>query len=168
MDAVNWFSWVVERQYQASRYRVILGSVALVSLKTIEGICPDSRGKLFDVSIKTSSALLKRCGAQLGRRSVASETGISEQLILGWVKRVDLMRVRGIGSEYSDLLEASGVETIIDLRGRKPANLAETMAEVNRQAIKTRRRSIVRRAPSEAEVERWVAHASELAPMVSN
>ncbi len=140
----------------------------MVSLETIEGICPDTRGKLLGVSIKTPSALLKRCGAKLGRRSVASETGISEQLILGWVKRVDLMRVRGIGSEYSDLLEASGVETIIDLRSRKPANLAEKMAEVNRQAIKTTRRSIVRRAPSESEVKRWVAHASELAPMVSS
>ena len=140
----------------------------MVSLETIEGICPDTHGKLLGAAIKTPTALLKRCGAKLGRRSVASETGISEQLLLGWVKRVDLMRVRGIGSEYSDLLEASGVETIIDLRSRKPANLAEKMAEVNRQAVKTTRRSIVRRAPSESEVERWVAHASELAPMVSN
>ncbi len=140
----------------------------MVSLETIGGIDPEAKRKLLSASIRTPSALLKRCGAKLGRRSVATETGISEQTILAWVNRVDLMRIHGVGSEYGDLLEASGVDTIIELRNRQPANLVATMVEVNRRAIKQTRRSIVRRAPAESEVERWVAQAAKLDSLVSH
>ena len=84
------------------------------------------------------------------------------------LNRADLMRVRGVGSEYSDLLEQAGVDTVKELRNRNAANLAAKMVEVNDAAIKKTKKSIVRRTPAESEVERWVAHAKKLAPAVSH
>ncbi len=74
------------------------------------------------------------------------------------------MRVRGVGKEYSDLLEASGVDTVKELRNRKPANLHAKMHEVN----SAKKKRLVRRPPSLSEVERWVVHAKELKPAVSH
>ncbi|MGH1502183.1 MAG: DUF4332 domain-containing protein [Acidimicrobiales bacterium] len=74
----------------------------------------------------------------------------------------DLTRVRGIGDEYRDLLNAAGVESVIDLRRRNATNLTAALADANANAIRSTRRSIVRRVPSQTQVERWIAHASVL------
>ncbi len=74
----------------------------------------------------------------------------------------DLTRVRGIGAEYRDLLNAAGVDSVIDLRRRNATNLTAALADANAQAIRSTRRSIVRRVPSQTQVERWIAHASVL------
>ncbi len=139
----------------------------MVALDTIEDIGWDFRQKLQSVSIKSPAALLHRGGARSDRRLLAALTGIDEALLLSWVHRADLMRVRGIGADYSDLLQASGVRTIGDLARRHPTNLVAKMMETNRQAIKSTRRSIVRRVPSVSEVERWVDLASVLDPVVT-
>ncbi len=76
------------------------------------------------------------------------------------MNRADLFRVKGVGEEYSDLLEASGVDTVKELRTRNAANLTERMAEVNRN------KRLVRRLPTESMVKRWITHAKRLAPAV--
>ncbi len=139
----------------------------MTSIETIEGIGPANGTKLRSIGIRSCEALLKQCGAKKDRKALAAETGIAETSILEWVNRADLMRVRGVGKEYSDLLEAAGVDTVKELRRRKPANLVAAMVDVNAAAIKKTRRSIVRRTPSLSEVERWVAHAGDLDPAVS-
>ena len=99
-----------------------------------------------------------------GKTAVGLWAAVSTCLLLTWANRADLMRVRGVGEEYSDLLEQSGVDTVKELRNRKPENLHAKMIETN-IAKKGR---IVRRPPSLGEVQRWVAHAKELDPMVSH
>ncbi|MDJ0664217.1 MAG: DUF4332 domain-containing protein [Acidimicrobiia bacterium] len=128
----------------------------MAAIDTIEGIGHKQATSLRKARIRTVEALLKRGATRKGRREVATATGISEKLILAWVNRADLMRVRGIGEEYSDLLEAAGVDTVKELRRRNPANLLASMVSVNAQ------KALVRRLPTEAMVERWVEHAGEL------
>lgn len=131
------------------------------SIDTIEGIGVKNATKLRKARIRTTEALLKRGATRSGRKEVASKTGLSEKQVLEWVNRADLMRVRGVGEEYGDLLEAAGVDTVKELRNRKPTNLLGAMIAVNEK------RRLVRRLPTESMVERWVAHAKELAPVVT-
>ena len=140
----------------------------MASIESIEGIGPAQGKKLRAAGIRSCEALLKRGAGKKGRKAIADECGVPEKSVLEWVNRSDLMRIKGVGSEYSDLLEAAGVDTVKELRNRNAANLTEKMAEVNDAAIKKTKRSIVRRTPSNSEVERWVAHAKTLDPMVTH
>lgn len=133
----------------------------MASIDTIEGIAHKQATSLRKARIRTVEALLKKGSTRKGRREIAAATGISENLILEWVNRADLMRVRGVGEEYSDLLEAAGVDTVKELRRRNAANLLATMLAVNN----TKR--LVRRLPTEAMVQRWVDHASQLEAIVT-
>jgi len=128
----------------------------MASIDTIEGIGHRQATKLRKARVRTTEALLKAGGTKKGRKVIADTTDISEKLILEWVNRADLMRVKGVGEEYSDLLEAAGVDTVKELRRRNPANLLSAMVEVNDK------KKLVRRLPTESMVERWVTNAKSL------
>jgi predicted RecB family nuclease len=132
----------------------------MASIDTIEGIGHKQATKLRKARIRTVEALLKRGATRKGRREIATGTDISDKLILEWVNRADLMRVRGVGEEYSDLLEAAGVDTVKELRRRNPSNLLSSMIEVNSEKM------LVRRLPTEAMVQRWVEHAAALEAII--
>ncbi len=136
----------------------------MAKIDSIEGIGPKNRKALAKVGVTTTQGLLGSGGTKAGRKSLAKESGCTEKQLLEWVNRADLMRVRGVGEEYSDLLENSGVDTVKELRTRKPANLHTKMLEVNT----AKKQRLVRRPPSLSEVERWVAHAKELKPAVTH
>ena len=89
------------------------------------------------------------------------ETGIDGKRILKWANMADLMRISGVGEEYSELLEAAGVDTVKELKHRNAANLAEKMSEVNED------KKLVRQVPSESQVTKWVEQAKELPPMMT-
>lgn len=133
----------------------------MASIDTIEGIGHRQATSLRKARIRTVEALLKKGSTRKGRHDIATETQIDEKLILEWVNRADLMRVRGVGEEYSDLLEATGVDTVKELRRRNAGNLLAAMVEVN-----DTQRS-VRRLPTEAMVQRWVDHAKELEAIIT-
>ena len=138
----------------------------MASIEEIEGIGPAYATKLRSAGVRTCEALLKRGATKKGRNELAEAVGFDPGTIREWVNRADLMRVKGVGSEYSDLLEAAGVDTVKELRNRNAANLTAKMAEVN-GAAQRKGRSIVRRVPAESMVERWVAHAKTLPPVVT-
>ena len=73
----------------------------------------------------------------------------------------DLMRLRGVAEEYSELLEAAGVDTVKELKHRNAANLAAKMAGVNAE------RKLVRLVPSEKSTTKWVNEAKTLKPMMT-
>ncbi len=126
------------------------------NLTEIEGLGPEDAAALVAAGVSSIDALLETAGPAAGRRALARESGIEAGTVLEWVNRADLMRIRGVGSEYSDLLESAGVDTVKELARRNPANLQGRLAELNDEL------GLVERAPSEAEVERWVAEAKTL------
>jgi len=130
------------------------------SIDTIEGIGPTYARKLRKAGMRTTEALLKRGATRAGRKEVAGATGLTDHQILEWVNRADLMRVKGIGEEYSDLLEASGVDTVKELKMRKAANLHAKMVEINEK------KRLVRRLPTEGMVAGWIASAAKLPAVV--
>jgi len=133
-----------------------------MKIREVEGIGPVYAEKLAGAGIVTTEELLKAAGHKAGRRALAAETGISETMLLEWVNRADLMRIKGVGSEYGDLLEAAGVDTVRELARRNPENLHAALLEANE------RKHLVRRVPSLADVRSWVAMAKTLDAAVSH
>lgn len=125
-------------------------------LSTIEGIGEVIEAKFAEVGIKSVEALLEAGATKKGRIDLAEKTGVSEKLVLKFVNHADLFRIKGIAGEFAELLEASGVDTVVELAGRRPDNLAAKMAEVNEV------KKLVRRVPVLKEVEKWVEQAKEL------
>ena len=134
-----------------------------MKIEDVEGIGGTYAAKLKDVGIHTTDDLLMAGGPATNRAKVAEMTGISEKLILEWVNHADLMRIPGVGSEYSDLLEAAGVDSPAELAQRNAANLATTVQEVV-----AARPSIVRRVPSESELADWIAQSKDLPKVVEH
>ncbi|MBL8068391.1 MAG: DUF4332 domain-containing protein [Armatimonadetes bacterium] len=134
----------------------------MANIKDIEGIGPAYGEKLEAAGIKTDTALLEQGATKKGREGIAESTGISEKMILEWVNRADLARIKGVGSEYADLLEASGVDSVPELAQRNAANLHAKMAEVNEA------KKLVRAMPSESQVADWVEQAKGLDRIVTH
>lgn len=128
----------------------------------IEGVGATYAKKLQSVGVRTTERLLKVAGHKRGREDLAKQTGISEKLILEWVNLSDLMRIKGVGEEYSDLLEEAGVDSIKELRNRVPENLHKAILDTNK------RKKLVRRPPSFKEVRRWVQEAKKIPPVVTH
>jgi predicted flap endonuclease-1-like 5' DNA nuclease len=133
----------------------------MASITAIESMEHRDATKLRKAGIRTTEALLKSAATRTGRRRLSRETGLPEADILAWANRADVMRIRGIGSEYADLLEATGVDTIRALRRRNPDRLLEAMTETNL------RRRVIRRLPTDGMVRRWVDEAQETEPLVA-
>ena len=136
--------------------------MANYKIADIEGIGPKYAAKLQEAGVRSTTALLNAGCTRKGRKDLAEATGIDASLILKWVNMADLYRVNGIGSEYSELLEKAGVDTVKELRNRNAENLTAKMAEVNGSG-----RPLVRQLPGLKRVQGWVAAAKELEPMVT-
>jgi len=133
----------------------------MASIIDIEGIGPVYAEKLKAAGVATTEALLQVGATPKGRHELAEKTGISGQLILEWVNRADLFRIKGIGEEYSDLLEAAGVDTVPELAQRNPENLYQALIATNEQ------KKLVRRLPTQEAVASWVEQAKALPRVVT-
>jgi len=131
-------------------------------IEEIEGIGPTYGAKLSEAGIDTTDKLLDQCGSRGGRKDVAEKTGLTESQLLKWANMADLMRISGVGEEYSELLEAAGVDTVKELKMRRADNLTAKMAEVNEQ------RKLVRVVPAESQVTKWIEQAQTMEPMISH
>jgi len=129
----------------------------------VEGIGAAHAAKLGEVGINTTDDLIMAAANAAGRGKVAGMTGIGAGQLLKWVNHVDLMRIEGVGPEYSDLLEAAGVDSPAELAQRNAANLAQTFQEID-----AARPNWIRRVPSEATVAGWIASAAEMEKVVSH
>jgi predicted flap endonuclease-1-like 5' DNA nuclease len=125
-------------------------------LTDIDGIEPEVACRLKSVGIRTTAKLLEAAKNPKGRKKLAERTGFDEKRILCWANMADKMRIKGIGEEYAELLQAAGVDTVKELKYRNPCNLAMAMAAANTK------RKLVRLLPSEKAVLRWIEHAKKL------
>ena len=134
----------------------------MAKLSEIEGIGEAYAAKLKEAGITSLENLLETCGDKKGRKNVAEKSGIGESQILKWVNRADLTRIKGVSTQYADLLKFAGVDTVPELAQRNPENLQVKMAEVNEQ------KKLVRKVPVLSQVQSWVAQAKELPRVVTH
>ncbi len=128
----------------------------MTTLVEIEGIGPANAAKLNKAGVRGVNGLLKLGGTKKGRQELSKATGFAPKVILAWVNRADLFRVKGVGTQYSDLLEAAGVDTAVELANRKPEALLESMAKVNAK------KNLVNKLPALNLVKNWVKNAKTL------
>lgn len=133
----------------------------MAKLEVIEGIGPVYAAQLRAAGIRSIEALLEAGATPMGRAELEEKSGIGHALILEWVNLADLMRIKGVGEEYSDLLEEAGVDTVKELRNRVPENLYEAMVRTNEA------KNLVRRLPTVGMVRGWVKQAKSLPPKVT-
>ena len=131
------------------------------SIQMIEGIGPRFAQILKNVGISTTDHLLLAGSTVKGRAELARKTGLSGKLILKWVNMCDLFRVRGVATQYAELLEAAGVDTVKELRNRNSENLTEAMSKANVE------KQLVRILPNRKQVSGWIEHAKSLQPVVT-
>lgn len=127
----------------------------------IEGVGEVYAEKLTAVGIVKVSDLLEKCATPKGRADLATLTGISDKLILRWTNHADLFRIKGVGPQFAELLEAAGVDTVKEFRHRVPENLQPKLEETNNE------KHLVRRVPALKEVVKMVDQAKELEPIVT-
>ncbi len=128
----------------------------MTKLADIEGIGEAYSKKLEEGGIHSIEQLLEVGGEKKGRQGIAEKCDISEKLVLKWLNRADLARIKGVSTQYADLLECAGVDTVPELAQRNAANLHEKMVSVNED------KKLVRQVPSASQVEDWVKQAKEL------
>ena len=132
------------------------------SIQDVEGIGPKYAELLKQEGINTAGKLLEIGGTKSGRKALAEKTSINEKIILKWVNMCDLFRISGVAGQFAELLEGAGVDTVKELRNRNAENLAEKMAEVNKE------KNLCKASPSAKTVIKWVEQAKEMEPMVSH
>jgi hypothetical protein len=126
------------------------------SIADLQRIPVGVAAKLKSVGIRTTDKFLEQAKDPKGRKDLAEKTGFPEKEILRWANKVDRMRIKGVGEDYAELLEAAGVDTVRELKYRNPRNLAKAMVDAN---VK---RKLVRLLPSEVVVVRWIENAKKL------
>jgi len=132
-----------------------------MKIEDIEGIGPKFGTKLREADIASVEKLLEKGANPKGRKTIAEQTGVDHGRILKWVNLCDLCRVSGISTQYSELLEMAGVDTVKELRNRNAENLHSKVEEVNAK------KNLVRKTPGLKNIESWVDQAKKLTPVVS-
>ena len=127
----------------------------------IQGVGPVYAEKLIAAGIETVPQLLEKGKTPKGRKELEEATGIRHDLILTWVNHADLFRVKGIGPQFSELLEAAGVDTVKELAHRNAVNLEKTLLEVNEKEHRTKR------VPTAGELQKMIDQAKEMPGIVT-
>ncbi|NOX60567.1 MAG: DUF4332 domain-containing protein [Chloroflexi bacterium] len=128
----------------------------MADISAISGIGDVYAEKLRAAGVNTTEDLLERGATRKGREELAAATDIESGWIMAWVNRADLFRIKGIGTEYSDLLEEAGVDTVPELARRNPDNLHAALEAI------AAKKSLVRRLPTRDQVADWIEQAKNL------
>lgn len=134
----------------------------MTKLVDIEGVGKTYAAKMEKIGVKTVEELLRQGASKKGRTALAEKSGVSDKLILEWVNRADLTRIRGVSTQYADLLESTGVDSVPELAQRNAENLQQKMAEVNTK------KKLVRLVPGINSVSSWVEQAKKLPKLVTH
>jgi predicted flap endonuclease-1-like 5' DNA nuclease len=134
--------------------------MANYKIEDVEGIGPVLGEKFRSAGVKDTDALLKNTLTPGQRKALAEKTGLSEARVLKFANMVDLYRISGVGSEYAELLEVAGVDTVPELARRNAASLTDAMAAVNQE------KKLTRQVPTESEVTKWIEQAKGLPRML--
>ena len=132
------------------------------TITDIEGVGPASKEKLALAGVKTVEKLLEIGAGKAGRKKIAEASGIDEGKILDWVNMADLFRIKGVASQFAELLKAAGVDTVKELRNRNAANLKEKLDAVNAE------KKLTRTVPALTQVEDFINQAKTLDPVVTH
>ena len=134
----------------------------MAQIEDIEGIGPQYAEKLRTTGIASVEKLLESGATAKGRDELSASTGISSKMILTWVNHADLFRIKGVAGQFSELLEAAGVDTVPELAQRNAENLQLALAKANEE------KKLSKTTPSLTQVTSWIAEAKTLPKVVQH
>lgn len=132
----------------------------MARIDEVAGVAVKSATKLRKAGVKTSKGLIDAAATRRGRTEISAKTGIPPRDLQAWVHHADLLRVKGVGAEYAELLVAAGVETVRDLRRRNPTALVAKIISMNGSD------KLVRRLPTESMVASWIESSRSVDPSI--
>ncbi len=132
----------------------------MARIDEVAGVSVRDATKLRKAGIKTSGGLIENASTRRARTELSSKTGIAPRDLQTWVHHADLLRVKGIGGEYAELLVAAGVETVRDLRRRNATALLAKVIGMNGS------NKVVRRLPTESMLTGWIEAAKGVEPSI--
>ena len=132
------------------------------SIDSINGMTHTEATKLRRARVRTTVTFLQIASTRSGRALLTKETGITSPKLLHWAKRAELMKIKNLGRDYADLLEAVGVESVSELKRRNPESLHEMMKNANQV------KKIVDRMPSLKRVTNWIDDSKDIVITVSS
>jgi len=134
----------------------------MTRISSIEGIGNVYSDKLARAGVTTVENLLLLGSTRQGRKALADKLQVSDSLVLNWVNKADLFRIKGVGSQYAGLLENAGVDSVPELAQRNPERLLIQLQEINDA------HHLVRSMPYLKQVSKWVTRARELPRVVNH
>lgn len=134
----------------------------MAQIDDIEGIGPQYAEKLKAADINTVEKLLESGATAKGRDELSAKTGIGAKLILTWVNHADLFRIKGVAGQFSELLEAAGVDTVPELAQRNAENLQKALSQTNDE------KHLAKTTPSLSQVTAWIEEAKTLPKVVQH
>lgn len=123
----------------------------------IRGMTAEVKAKLEAEGIKNTEQLLEHAKTAHQRTELAHKAGTTAVVIKEFVNRADLMRLKGVGGDFSNLLEEAGVNSCKELQHRSAEHLHEKLGEIHTS------KKIAHHAPTLAQLTEWIAQAKTLA-----
>ncbi len=133
----------------------------MASLESIKELTPEALLKLQETGITDTDTFLSKAATPKDRKALAEATQIDPAVLLRCANLADLCRIKGIGREYADLLEAVGVDTVPELAQRNPESLYQKIVDVNAE------KKLVSLMPTLELVQNWIRQAKELPRILS-
>lgn len=131
------------------------------AITMIEGIGEVFKGKLAEAGVTSVEGLLEKGATKSGRKAIAEASGIDERKILDWVNMADLFRINGVASQFAELLKATGVDTVKELRNRNAENLHAALTKTQAE------KGLAKVVPSLDKVSDFIQQAKNLEPVVT-
>lgn len=125
-------------------------------IKDIRGMQPALEEKLVAAGIRNTQQLLEQARTVKQRAELAHKVGTTPAVLKELVNRADLMRLKGVGGDFSNLLEEAGINSCKELQHRTPAHLHEKLVEIHSS------QKIGHRAPTLAQVTEWIEESKTL------
>ncbi len=126
------------------------------SISKIKGITPELQQKLESEGIRHTDQLLEHTRTPKQRNDLAHKLGTTAPTLKELANRADLMRLKGVGGDFSNLLEEAGVNSCKELQHRSAEHLHTALVEIHNS------KKIAHHAPTLAQVQEWVAESKTL------
>lgn len=125
-------------------------------VEDIEGIGQGFGRRLRAEGIDTTHKLLLTVLDADGRQKVCAACDVDEKTAMSWATMADLMRVPGIGGQWSELLWRCGINDVPSLARQEAAPLLHRMKSVNTEEHR------VAELPGEHRVSHWIDEAGRM------
>ena len=126
------------------------------TISDLKGLQPEVKTKLEFEGIRNTQQFLERTRTPQQRTELAHRVGTTPGALKELANRADLMRLAGVGGDFSNMLEEVGVNSCKELQHRVPEKLYASL-----EAIHTDKK-IGHRVPALAQVTEWIIEAKKL------